>query len=403
MKQRPPRTDWMDIGVTFLIFAIPSAILIASIAASFTHIKDWALKHSPVGTHEWQGWAFACIVELIPIFGVLVLWKLRKANLPLTVPRWLLGTGFTMSMAGQIAYAGGMDAGLSRLIFAALPSIAGLGLTEVLLWLVRTIAAKGEALPPAPDLVDVPAPPRLIPPAPVSRVPLSPLPTLAVSPGTSDGPEGDMSRRDRVAAGAVSRDMPTPGQGDTSVVSRPVSPWATPPVPPLSRPVSPRDMSRDSDPGVSSGQRDIPQVTGVVPPPALPEAGGDTGVEVLPVQQPEGEVSRGTDDVDVPLEDPAPQRDSDPRDTPGPRDSAEGDTDRDRGDSPPDPRDTKVTKEDIETWTRSTRGDTRKALAAHYGVSEKTITRRLTKVRKAREAGHINGNVPELTGAGKGA
>jgi hypothetical protein len=145
VKRASSRIDWTDVGITTAIFLIPTGILIASIAASFTHIKDWALRYAPPNTETWQGWAFASTVELVPIFGVLVLWKLKKLDHSLTVARWILGSGFFISMAGQVAYAG-PNASASNYIVAAGPSIAGLVLTEVLLWLMRVISEKDHVI-----------------------------------------------------------------------------------------------------------------------------------------------------------------------------------------------------------------------------------------------------------------
>jgi hypothetical protein len=323
--------DWMDTGVTTVIFVIPSGILLAAIAASFTHIKDWALNHAPKDTHEWQGWAFACIVELIPIFGVLVMWKLRKANHGLTVPRFILGAGFLASMAGQVAYAGGLDAGVSRLIVAAGPSFAGLVLTEVLLWLVRTIVEKNTI--PLPPPTGVPQPPPMVIPAP----PLANVPPAAADP----------------APPATEEPAPPAPQEREHV-----SPWSTPPGAPASAPPS-------APLPVQGEQGDRQQVMDAVPPQPLPSVDGEGAGEQAPSDS-----------------DPLPTQSGEhaPQDTPEEDATPEGSTaDGDRGTTGLDPL-------DLETWEHHQNGKTKKELSTLYGVHEKTIQRRLSKVRAVIES-----------------
>src|SRR4051794_7890864 len=55
--------------------AILGVIMVASLAASFTHMRDWTMHWMPVGTPGWFGWANATISELVPLVATLSLRK----------------------------------------------------------------------------------------------------------------------------------------------------------------------------------------------------------------------------------------------------------------------------------------------------------------------------------------
>lgn len=341
MKKRMGSFDWLDAGVTAALYLIPPSLLIVAIAASFTHIKDWALDHAPPNTHEWQGWAFACIVELIPIFGVLLTWKLRKIEHSLTIPRWLLAVGFGISMAGQVAYAGGIAAGASRLIIAAGPSIAGLVLTEILLWLLRVLAdASLPAPPPAPALV--PPPPMALPPQPLSPAPPAALP-------------------------AAPQDI----EGEQPAVS----PWATPPGTPLPTAVAPPDIVSDVPPFTPGEQGDNQQVTATVPPTVLPSANGEGSGE---------QAATASQDITALLPTPSGER--------ALQDNPEGDTAPEGDSTPAGKGSAALDPTDLEVWAHHQNGKTKQELAVIYGVHPKTIQRRLTKVRTATAAEEEHSN-----------
>ena len=54
--------------------------------ASFTHVHDWTMRHSPAGTPDWFGWANAVIIELIPVAAFLAIRRRRRAGAPIGYP-----------------------------------------------------------------------------------------------------------------------------------------------------------------------------------------------------------------------------------------------------------------------------------------------------------------------------
>jgi hypothetical protein len=49
-------------------------------AASFTHVHEWTLDNSPVGTADWFGWANAVISELIPTASLIEIGRRRRRD-----------------------------------------------------------------------------------------------------------------------------------------------------------------------------------------------------------------------------------------------------------------------------------------------------------------------------------
>ncbi|MGW0430935.1 DUF2637 domain-containing protein [Micromonospora sp. NPDC003197] len=110
-------------------------------AASFTHVHDWTMTHSPAGTGDWFGWANAAISELIPIAALLTIRKRRRTGGPVGYPMFLLVAAVALSLSAQLAVA---KPGLSGWLLSAVPALAFLGLSKLVLNVKPT--------PPAADL-----------------------------------------------------------------------------------------------------------------------------------------------------------------------------------------------------------------------------------------------------------
>ncbi|WP_199516592.1 DUF2637 domain-containing protein [Nucisporomicrobium flavum] len=99
-------------------------------AASFTHVKDWTMANSPAGTGEWFGWANAVISELIPMAALLTIRQRRRKGGSIGYPMFLLVSAVALSLSAQLAVA---KPGLSGWLLSAVPALAFLGLSKLLL------------------------------------------------------------------------------------------------------------------------------------------------------------------------------------------------------------------------------------------------------------------------------
>ncbi|MDM4720346.1 DUF2637 domain-containing protein [Micromonospora sp. WMMA1363] len=141
-------------------------------AASFTHVKDWTLDNSPQGTGAWFGWANAVISELVPVAALLTIRRRRRAGGPIGYPMFLLVASVALSLAAQLAVA---KPGLSGWLLSAVPALAFMGLSK----LVLTTASAPTAPAPAP----APVPPAELTPAstePAVTVPADPIPVAPI-------------------------------------------------------------------------------------------------------------------------------------------------------------------------------------------------------------------------------
>jgi hypothetical protein len=155
--------------------------------ASFTHVKDWTLDNSPAGTGAWFGWANAAISELIPIAALLTIRRRKRTGQPIGYPMFLLVAAVALSLAAQLAVA---KPGLSGWLLSAVPALAFLGLSKLILAPTPTPVPEGSATAdltapaPAADAIpnsppSTPAEPLSVPPVPVRPSGLVPVPATA--------------------------------------------------------------------------------------------------------------------------------------------------------------------------------------------------------------------------------
>ncbi|MFI7541087.1 hypothetical protein [Actinoplanes sp. NPDC049599] len=141
---QPARADRLQDGVLLLIVLLVG--LMAG-AASFTHVHDWTLAHSPADTPDWFGWANAIISELIPMAALIEIGRRRRANRHASVrySMCLLVAAVGVSLTAQLAVAEKSPFGW---MVSALPALAFFALSK----LVFTATA-----PPRPTLNPVTA------------------------------------------------------------------------------------------------------------------------------------------------------------------------------------------------------------------------------------------------------
>ncbi|MCW3815711.1 DUF2637 domain-containing protein [Micromonospora sp. DR5-3] len=169
MKPHPTHTRAERVEGLVLVVIL---LLVAGFAgaASFTHVKDWTLDNSPPGTGAWFGWANAVISELVPVAALLTIRRRRRTGGPIGYPMFLLVAAVALSLAAQLAVA---KPGLSGWLLSAVPALAFMGLSKLILATTPT---------PADEPVHAPAPPVATPPArPVEppAPPVAPTPTPA--------------------------------------------------------------------------------------------------------------------------------------------------------------------------------------------------------------------------------
>lgn len=326
------------------IYAIPIAVLVAALAMAFQHAEQWHGRHAPHAP-AWEGWAFATMIELPAIMGLLLLSvfpKIAPGRKP-TIPRLLFGSAAVISLTVQQAYAGS-GASASERIVAGFPSVVAGIFVEIVFWVVglvdevKTAAVDDEyekRVTPTSAVRGV----GVIPDMP-ALAPMSPLIPDAVSPPTRPPTSPDMT-------GATGADV-TPGTAAS---------------------VTPTPDVADSD---------IPQVTPHVTPSVSHPAPPATPWGDMPAD-------RGDVAVDVALDD-----------TPAPGDSVAPDTGADAADVTPDAGGDMTDPRWAEAAVMRRRGDTVSAIAQHFGVAPRTVQR--WKLPAPDDTKPLNGHVPELTG-----
>jgi hypothetical protein len=99
-------------------------------AASFNHVHDFTIDHSPAGTADWFGWANAVISELIPTASLIEIARRRRSNRDASVryPMVLLVGAVGFSLTAQLAVA---TPGVFGWMVSALPALAFFALSKL--------------------------------------------------------------------------------------------------------------------------------------------------------------------------------------------------------------------------------------------------------------------------------
>jgi len=111
-------------------------------AASFTHVHNWTMHHSPPGTGGWFGWANAIISELAPTAAGLEIRRRKRAHQPIAYPMAVLIAAAVLSLSAQVAEA---TPGFTGWLVAAVPALAFLALSKLLLSRTPTGADRAPA------------------------------------------------------------------------------------------------------------------------------------------------------------------------------------------------------------------------------------------------------------------
>ncbi|MFG1612497.1 hypothetical protein ACGFI3_07045 [Nonomuraea wenchangensis] len=117
-------------------------------AASFTHVHDWTMANSPEGTGEWFGWANAVISELTPTASGLEVRRRKRNGQSIVYPMIVLIASAGLSIAAQIAVAEPHPVGW---LIAAIPALAFLALTKLVLSRTPTAASSTTLTVPVPE------------------------------------------------------------------------------------------------------------------------------------------------------------------------------------------------------------------------------------------------------------
>jgi hypothetical protein len=153
---------------------------LAAGSASFTHVHDWTMKHSPDGTPGWFGWSNAIISELVPVAALLTIRRRKRAGVSIGYPMFLLLAFAGFSLAAQLAVA---DPGASGWLLSALPAIAFMALVKLILTPVTATRHLDPATPAASaPVVEDTAPATPSTPAPVPSTAPTPLAPVQILP-----------------------------------------------------------------------------------------------------------------------------------------------------------------------------------------------------------------------------
>lgn len=373
------RRDRVFIGA---IYGIPIVVLIAALAMAFNHAKDWAGRHND--GPSWEHWTFAAVIELPALLGLLLLtlWPKIGGGRKPTVPRVLFGSAAALSMFVQQAYAG-PAASVSERFVAALPSIGAGVFLELVFWVMGLIDnAKTKAAEEveqaalkqtrrALGLGDIAPPPTLTSPvvstptpAPVTVTPAAMSPDMSTPTPEPVSPDMRAEMTPDIDGPAPRHDTVTLGRGDGDIPQ--VNDRVTPPV----GHGNPWADITNSDPDSSTADRVA------IRPDVTPIATGNTDMS------PDTELADSTPDVT-----PTPGEDADDV-TPDDGDMS-ADTDAKRMSDPRWPEAAEMRRN----------GATVKAIAAHFSVTTRTVTR--WKLPEPNTAQPANGRVPHLTGANR--
>ncbi|MGW4942960.1 DUF2637 domain-containing protein [Actinoplanes sp. NPDC004185] len=154
-QSKPARADRLQDGVLLLIVLL---VGVMAGAASFTHVHDWTLAHSPAATPDWFGWANSVISELIPMAALIEIGRRRRRSTTASVryPMSLLVAAVGVSLTAQLAVAEKSPFGW---MVSALPALAFFALSKLVFTATATprpthnpVTALTPATSPAPSV-----------------------------------------------------------------------------------------------------------------------------------------------------------------------------------------------------------------------------------------------------------
>src|SRR3954454_23852756 len=156
------RADRTESAVLAVILTV---VAVAAGWASFTHVHDWTMRHTPSGTPDLFGWVNAVISELVPVAAVLTIRRRRKTGRPIGYPLFLLIAAASLSLAAQLAVAQPSPSGW---LLSAVPALAFMALVKLVF--TTPVQAAAWTVAPVDQAATDPATPEPAEPAPVIPV-----------------------------------------------------------------------------------------------------------------------------------------------------------------------------------------------------------------------------------------
>jgi hypothetical protein len=148
MNRSPNVENTVQIIIVLVIGAMAGA-------ASFTHVHDWTMHNVPAGTSGWFGWANAVISELTPTAAGLEIRRRKRTERPIAYPMAVLIAAAALSLTAQVAQA---KPGLTGWLVSAVPALAFLALTKLVISRSTSQAHIQPAQPATVEPVPQPAP-----------------------------------------------------------------------------------------------------------------------------------------------------------------------------------------------------------------------------------------------------
>ncbi|GIF16755.1 hypothetical protein [Actinoplanes teichomyceticus] len=152
--------------------AILTTVAVAAGWASFTHVHDWTMRHTPAGTPDAFGWVNAVISELVPVAALLTIKRRRRTGEPIGYPLALLIAAGTLSLSAQLAVAQPSPSGW---LLSAVPALAFMALVKLIFTGTSTNtppaapAPAAVAAPAAKEQAQVETPVAVAPVRPIAR------------------------------------------------------------------------------------------------------------------------------------------------------------------------------------------------------------------------------------------
>jgi hypothetical protein len=135
MTTRPDTTTRIE---SVVLAVIVTVVAVAAGWASFTHVHDWTMRHTPTGTPDAFGWVNAVISELVPVAAFLTIRRRRTTGMSIGYPLALLIAAATLSLAAQLAVAQPSPSGW---LLSAVPALAFMALVKLVFSTPQTPAA----------------------------------------------------------------------------------------------------------------------------------------------------------------------------------------------------------------------------------------------------------------------
>jgi hypothetical protein len=215
-----------------LLVAIVLSVGVMAGAASFNHVHDWTMAHSPAGTASWFGWANAVITELIPTAALIIIARRRRTGASTGYPMFLLITAVALSLTAQLAVAERSPFGwmvsalpacaffaLSKLVFTTTPTPIAATATAPVAEPASAARSAPDPVPSTPDTTTTTRP-TAKKAAPRKATPAKKTTTAKATTGTATKPAASRPRKTTSPA-AMPATAVAPATATTTAVASP--------------------------------------------------------------------------------------------------------------------------------------------------------------------------------------